>query len=214
MALALFDFDGTVTSADSFTPFVYFAASWLRIIAGSVVLSPLIIGYKLGLVSTPRIRAAVAYVCFRGRKESEVNDLGRQYAQRLDRILRPEAIERIHWHLAQGHRVVIVSASLAPYLRCWCEALGLDLICTELEAHAGTLTGRYRDADCTGAEKARRVAARYLLSSYSDVYAYGDTHEDLALLRLATKAHFRGQQVTARSLEILASAAPRSAPRD
>jgi phosphatidylglycerophosphatase C len=202
MALALFDFDGTVTFADSFTPFVYFAAGWLRIIAGSIVLSPLIIGYKLGLVPTPRIRAAVAYVCFSRRKEADVDDLGRQYAETLGRILRPEAMERIRWHQAQGHRVVIVSASLAPYLRYWCAALGVDLICTELEACAGTLTGHYLEADCTGAEKARRVAARYVLSSYSDIYAYGDTHEDIALLRLATKPYFRGREVTAQSIEL------------
>jgi phosphatidylglycerophosphatase C len=201
MALALFDFDGTVTFADSFTPFIYFAAGSVRLIAGSVALSPLIVGYKLGLVATPKIRAAVAYACFKGRRETEVDELGLRYAATLSRIIRPDALDRIRWHQAQSHRVAIVSASLAPYLRHWCAALGVDLICTELEVRAGALTGRYRGADCTGEEKARRAAARYELSRYSDIYAYGDTREDLALLRLATKPYFQWREVTSESLD-------------
>ncbi len=201
MELALFDFDGTVTFADSFTPFIRFSAGWTRLLGGSVVLSPLILGYKLGLLPTPKIRAALAYVCFKGRKEAHVDELGRRYAETLSSIVRPEAMEKIHWHLEQGHRVAIVSASLAPYLRCWCATFDLDLICTALEARAGVLTGRYLAADCTGAEKARRVADRYRLSDYSEIYAYGDTREDLALLRLATKSFFRGREVAPEDLD-------------
>ena len=81
-------------------------------------------------------------------------------------------------------------------------------------AAAAVTAGRCLGADCTGAEKARRVAARYVLDSYSDIYAYGDTQEDLALLRLATKPHFRGHEVSAGSLDRHAAAAPRIAHRD
>ncbi len=51
MNLALFDFDGTITSADTFTPFVRLAAGRSRVLAGSAILSPLLLGYALGVSS-------------------------------------------------------------------------------------------------------------------------------------------------------------------
>lgn len=195
MNLALFDFDGTITSADTFTPFVRFAAGRTRTILGTALLAPMILGYELGLVPAPQMRAAAAHVCFRGRREAEVQELGGRYSETMARVIRPEALDKIRWHLANGDVVVVVSASLAVYLRPWCAGLGLDLICTELEARAGTLTGRYADGDCTGGEKARRVLARYDLHQYSTVYAYGDTSEDSELLALANKRYLRWQEL-------------------
>lgn len=126
-----------------------------------------------------------------------MNDLGQHYARTLHRRLRREALERIRWHQAQGDRVVVVSASLRPYLRGWCDEMGVELVCTELEAHRGILTGRYVEGDCTGREKARRVRSRYDLSVYPTIYVYGDTQEDHALLGLAGKRHFRWRELPA-----------------
>jgi len=56
-------------------------------------------------------------------------------------------------------------------------------------------TGRFLDGDCSGEEKARRVRARYVLGEYERIYAYGDTAEDHALLRLASTRYFRGREV-------------------
>jgi phosphatidylglycerophosphatase C len=41
MNLALFDFDGTITTADTFTPFLRFAVRRERILVGCVIFSPL-----------------------------------------------------------------------------------------------------------------------------------------------------------------------------
>ena len=43
--------------------------------------------------------------------------LGRDYAVGLHHLLRPEMAERVRWHRSEGHRLVIVSASLGYYLR-------------------------------------------------------------------------------------------------
>lgn len=195
MNLALFDFDGTITTADTFTPFIRYAAGRTRTIAGMALLSPMILGYELGLVPAPPMRAAAAHVCFRGRREAEVRELGARYSETLPRVVRPEALDKLRWHQANADAVIVVSASLDVYLRPWCESLGLALICTELEASSGTLTGRYAGGDCTGSEKARRVLARYDLRQYSTVYAYGDTTEDHELLGLANKRYLRWQEL-------------------
>jgi phosphatidylglycerophosphatase C len=194
--LALFDFDGTITRADTFTPFLYFAVPRWRIVAGSVVLSPLIAGYKLGLVPSPTIRACLVAAGFRGRPKADVQRLGEQYgADCLQGVLRDEAMAQIRWHKQRGDIVVVVSASLDVYLSGWCKKLGLDLICSELEARDGVLTGRYLGGDCTGKEKARRVTQRYAVESYAQVFAYGDTNEDQHLLQLAHKKYYRWREV-------------------
>lgn len=196
--LALFDFDGTITTSDTFTPFVLFAVEPARIAVGKIVLSPLIAAYELGLLSGSRIRQSVVRFAFRGRREADLRQAGLEYSRtRLANVVRPHALERIRWHQAQGDEVVVVSASLDVYLSDWCRRLGVDLICTELEAQQGVLTGRYHNGDCCGSEKAKRVRERYDLRSFSHVYAYGDTREDDALLRLATKRFYRWRELAA-----------------
>jgi HAD superfamily hydrolase (TIGR01490 family) len=194
MNLALFDFDGTITSRDSFEPFLYFAAPG-RVAIGTLLLAPLVAAHRVGWISSSRLRAAGAYVGFRGRVHAELCELGARYARTLGSIVRPEALDTIHWHQAQGDRVVVVSASLHLYLSEWCREVGVELICTELEVKAGRVTGRYRGGDCTGREKARRVRERYELARYPVVYAYGDTPEDAELLALAHRRYFRWREL-------------------
>lgn len=198
MNLALFDFDGTISFGDTFTPFLHFAVEPKRKAAGRVVLIPLIVGYKLGIVSQSAARARVAAFGFRGRREADVRLAGSNYARDvLPRVIRPKALKRINWHKAQGDVVVVVSASLDVYLAEWCRGLELDVICTELEARDGTLTGRYRDGDCTGKEKARRILEKYNIRDYPVVYAYGDTTEDHEMLSIANKKYFRWREIAA-----------------
>jgi len=198
MNLALFDFDGTISFGDTFTPFLHFAVEPRRKAVGRVVLIPLIVGYKLGIVSPSATRARVAAFGFRGRREADVRLAGSTYARDvLPRTIRPKALKRINWHKAQGDVVVVVSGSLDVYLAEWCRGLDLDLICTELEARDGTLTGRYRDGDCTGKEKARRILEKYNIRDYPVVYAYGDTTEDHEMLSIANRKYFRWREIAA-----------------
>lgn len=197
MNLALFDFDGTITFKDSFKPFIYYAASRGRIALGSILLVPLIAGYKIGIIPATTTRATISFVAFRGRRKEDVKAVGAKYAQDvLPATLRAKAIETIEWHKAQGDAVVVVSAALDVYLVEWCRQVGVDVVCTELEAKDGVLTGRYRDGDCVGAEKAKRVLEKYNVKNYEVVYAYGDTIEDEAILSLADRKFFRWQEIT------------------
>ena len=196
MNLALFDFDGTITTRDTFTPFLRFAVRRERILVGSVIFSPLMLGYRLRLVSGRTARPFVARFGFRGEEAAVVRHLGRQYASEIiPGLVRRRATERIEWHKRQGDVVVVVSGSLDVYLRCWCESTGVDLICTELEEHGGTLTGRYFRGDCSGAEKVRRIRERYDLPRYSVIYAYGDTEDDREMLGLAHEKYYRWRKI-------------------
>lgn len=195
--LALFDFDGTITTQDMFTFFLYYAVPPKQVKKISILFAPVIVGYRLRLISATMIRQILAKAAFGGRSVAELSHLGEQFAASvIPKSLRPEMMERVAWHRNQGDDVVIVSASLSLYLKPWAILHNLDLICAELEEHDGFLSGRYLNSDCAGDEKANRVRERYELSKYANIFAYGDTKEDLELLKLANKKFYRGREIS------------------
>ncbi|WP_267225541.1 HAD-IB family phosphatase [Dyella silvae] len=197
MNLALFDFDGTITTSEMFRPFLEFAVPPKRRILGGLLLAPIVAGYKLRMVPPNFIRACSVRLGLSGISASHAHERGRRFAQEvLACVLRDEALERIRWHKDQGDRVVVVSGGLDVYLSHWCRYHELELICSKLEIKGGRLTGRYDGLQCVSAEKSRRVMATYDLGTYPVIYAYGDTQEDLDLLRIAHRRYYRWQEVT------------------
>jgi len=193
--LALFDFDGTITTRETFPGFLQRAVTPRRLVLGKLLLAPLIVGYRLGIVSGTLVRASIVKFAFRGVAEAAITDVGEAFANHvLPQLLRPQAMERIRWHQAQGDTVVVVSGGFDLVLSHWCTQHGLALICSQLESAGGVLTGRYLGAQCVGAEKCRRVREQYEVSGFARVYAYGDTIEDLAMLEMAHERTFRWQK--------------------
>ena len=177
--LALFDFDGTITTRETMPGFMYHAVPALRQAWGRLLLAPCVVAYKLGALSGVAVRAAVVRVGFAGVPLARVQACGESCAANaLPTLLRPEAMARIRWHQKLGDTVAVVSGGLDVYLSPWCRAHGLALICSSLEHRDGRLTGRYRGAQCVGQEKVRRVREQHELGAYERVFAYGDTHED------------------------------------
>jgi HAD superfamily hydrolase (TIGR01490 family) len=194
MNLALFDFDGTLTTRETFGDFIRFAAPPRRRLAGAPLFAPMLALYKLGLVSGTRIRHAVVSFALRGVSSDALQCAGERYAAEvLPGMLRAEAMQRLAGHQAQGDRVVLVSGGLDAYLAPWCRQHGIELLCSTLESRTGRLTGRYVGAQCVGEEKARRVRAHLDLAAYPSCHAYGDTPEDEAMLALARHVVYRGQ---------------------
>ena len=194
--LALFDFDGTITTRETFGEFLRFALPPRRFALGRWILAPLVIGYRLGLIGGIATRAGVVRVGFRGLAEADIARAGRRFADEiLPGLVRPEVLERIRWHQAQGDTVVVVSGAFDAYLTHWCALHGLELMCSALEARDGVLTGRYRGAQCVGAEKPARVLARFDPADFASVYAYGDTKEDLDMLGIADRKYYCGKEM-------------------
>ena len=172
MNLALFDFDGTLTSRETYGDFMRHAVPPLRRTLGTPLFAPMLAGYKLGLVSGNRIRHRVAAFGFRGMPAAHVHAAGERFAAEvLPGLLRPEAMQRLAWHQSQGDKVVLVSGGLDFYLAPWCRQHGLELICSRMETRGDHLTGRYQGAQCVGEEKARRVCAQFDLTAYPLCYA-------------------------------------------
>ncbi|KRG73249.1 phosphotransferase [Stenotrophomonas chelatiphaga] len=193
MELALFDFDHTITNADSYSRFLRRVATPEQRARAWWLVGPWLAAYRLRLITAARIRARVTALVFNGRHADDIALLASGYARdALPAMVRPEMLEQIRWHQAQGHTVAVVSASIDLYLRPWCEQHGLQLICNQLEAREGRLTGHYTGGDC-GPGKVARIRQRFDLSRYTRIHAYGDSPEDRPMLALAHDRWYRGK---------------------
>lgn len=194
MDLALFDFDGTITTRDMYVDFVSAAVPRHRLMVGKCALAPVVLGYKAGLVPVSMIRACVAWTAFRGMRADCAYQAGIAFARDvLPGVVRQQALARIGWHRARGDTVCVVSGNFDFHLAPWTAAHGLELICSRLQTHNGVLTGHYEGAQCVGEEKARRSRERFDTTRFERVHAYGDTHEDRAMLALADVRTYQWQ---------------------
>jgi len=190
--LALFDFDGTITIKDSLPDFIKFAIGVRSYYFGLLLLSPMLVAFKLGVISNDIAKEKLISYFFKGWNHAYFQQVADQYSiKRIDKITKPEAMERIAWHQHQGHTVVIVSASLECWLKKWCNSKKLDLIATRLETADGQLTGYFAGKNCHGDEKVKRICAAYNLEDFDYIYAYGDNKSDKPMLALADRAYYR-----------------------
>lgn len=196
MALALFDFDGTISFRDSFGDFIRYAVGPLRFWLGIVCLIPVVAAFAFGIIRAWRAKELMATHFFRGWDAEEFKRLADEYSrQRLPRIVRSIAEERIAAHKQAGDTVAVVTASIDLWLRGWCEAKGVDLIATRLEIREGRITGRFLTKNCSGQEKVRRIEEQYDLSKFDRIYAYGDNPADRPMLKLANERYYRWKRI-------------------
>jgi len=192
MILVLFDFDGTITTDDSLIKFIRFVVGDAKFIAGMILLSPMLTAYKLKLIPNYKAKQMMLSFFFKGMSEAEFQEVANTYSlNHIDTILRPKAMEKIAWHQEQGHKVVVVSASIACWLKPWCDKNNLELIATKIEIKNGIFTGKFLTRNCYGIEKAHRVKEAYDLNDYEYIYAYGDSRGDRELLMLADEASYK-----------------------
>ncbi len=190
--LALFDFDGTITSKDSFIEFIKFNKGWFRYIAGMVIHLPILILYKLKLFSNQRAKEIIITHFFSHTKVEEFSAVCNAFSNYvIPKIVRPKAIQEISKLKELGFRIIIVSASPLNWIKQWADENNIELIASCLETNEGKITGRLTGKNCHGIEKVRRIKESIDLNEYREVYAYGDTSGDLHMLELAHKKYYK-----------------------
>lgn len=186
--VAAFDVDGTLTSSDCVRPFLQ-RLGGRRGLALAVARRP--VATLSGLIRRDRDRLKEVLVggVYRTRPVDDVRAAGRAFAGVIEAsMLRPDTLARLRWHQQQGHRTVIVSASLRAYLEPLAASLGIEhVLCTDVIADGGRYTHLLKGPNCRAAEKATRLRALLATHSLADaeVWAYGDSRGDRELLDMA-----------------------------
>ncbi|NEZ64926.1 HAD family hydrolase [Leptolyngbyaceae cyanobacterium CCMR0082] len=191
--IAVFDFDGTLTTQDSFVPFLRWTHGWRRLVIGLMRHSSAVLSYGMKRCSNQTIKEILLTEFYKGWSIERLKTAAADYAHHyLPKLVDPDALERLHWHQRQGHQIILVSATLEIYLQPWMKTLPIDhLLATRLEHQGGSVTGKLSGENCYGPEKVKRLE-RLLgdLQQYY-IYAYGDGQGDRELLEAANEPYYR-----------------------
>lgn len=191
--VAAFDFDGTITYYDSLRLFLRHFLGTKRFIQALFALAPTLIRFQLGLMKNDEAKQRALAYTLGGKQIEEIEEAGKVFGENfLPQIVRPKAAERIAWHKAQGHTLVLVSASIETYLIPWAKKMGFDAVCaSQIEVQNGCATGNLCSRNCWGPEKVSRLSALLGDLNRYELYAYGDTRGDQELLACAQHPHYR-----------------------
>ena len=189
--LIAFDFDGTITTKDTFALFLrYYAGTpvWALKIAS---LLHVFAAYGLKLIDRTAVKRRVIRRFFKGKREADVMDSAAKFARDvIPQFVRPAALAEVKAKLLRGEAVALVSASINPYLDVWAESVGVPkVIATRLKSESGFLTGELDGVNCWGEGKLSAIKAEMGRKKYEIAEAYGDTDGDKPML-IAAKASF------------------------
>lgn len=198
----LFDFDGTLTCADTLLEFIRYACGRRRFFIGFALFSPLLVLMKLHLYPNYRAKQRLFAWYFKGMSIDNFDLVCRRFAHHNQRLMRQKALDKLREIFHNNETLCVVSASIDNWVRPFFDNISKAsrsdflVIGTEVEVDTdGVLTGRFRTHNCYGAEKVRRVleAMPQLKSNRDDfwVVACGDSRGDKELLEFADEAHFK-----------------------
>ena len=192
MKIAFFDFDGTITEADSTARFIRYLVGDSKFYIGIFLLLPFMFLYILNIISNNSIKQILITYFFKGKNINEFKKHAEYFSlNMLEPLIRKKALKEIEWHKENGHDVVIVSASIDLWLRPWCIKNDIALISSMLEVNDNVITGKTRKKNCYGLEKVIRIKELYNLSEYSYIYSYGNSRGDYEMLRIANESHYK-----------------------
>ena len=193
--IALFDFDGTLTRADSMFLFLRFVSgSRLRYATGLLKCRLPLAGVAAGLMSAPEGKRRLLLGFLKGKRKDDVVRLCDDFAAVISRNLKRNALKILEKYRSDGYENVIVSASAGMWIRPWAEKTGLidRVVTTEIELIGDPVSDiLYAEPNCKGREKVERISRIFSPRESYYIEAYGDSEADLPMLDYADKAFFK-----------------------
>jgi HAD superfamily hydrolase (TIGR01490 family) len=199
--VAVFDFDGTITVADTLLPFLRETVGrwgfWWRML----LLAPVLGMFALRLIRESTAKKLALRLFVRHWSRARLREASRRFvAGRLQPLINPRAMSELRTHRGRGDRLVVLSASPEIYIREWAAQHGIaEIVATRLEVVDGRYTGQLDGLNCRGVEKVRRLAEHLGSLEEFEVHAYGDSPADWKLLDCVEHPHYRAFD-TARGL--------------
>lgn len=198
--IAAFDFDGTLTRRDTLVPFLAQVSGRTRFVQVCAQLGLLGAQRRVDVRDRDEVKAEMVRRLFAGRSERDLRRRGEIYARDLlANQVDPDVLRRLDEHRDRGDEVLFVSASLVYYLEPIAEQLGMQgVIAVEPAVDGDRLTGALTHPNVRAEQKALRLrewmgqpASGPLQDA--EVWAYGNSSGDHALLQMADHAFWLGR---------------------
>ena len=194
-----FDFDGTLTRQDTLIAFIRFARGTGRLLVGLLFFSPILILMKLRLYPNWKAKQQFFSWFFKGISIDEFNDFCRNFALQKCSLLRPKGIDELKKALAEGAKVIIVSASIENWVRPFFEQLFADslesgqlqIACTQIDVRHFMVKGKFLTKNCYGAEKVKRIERVFPHRNTYWLIAYGDSRGDQKMFEYADEKYVK-----------------------
>ena len=188
-----FDFDGTITTKDTFALFLRYWAGTPRWLFNLLKLMPVFCAYALKLIDRNTVKEHVVRTFFKNASEEMLKTRANQFAEDIiPKLIRPEALKTLKKKNVAPNSLYIVSASMNHYLDVWAKNNGIThVIATNLQVVDGYLTGELSGPNCWGPGKITKIAAEMAQTPYVLAEAYGDTRGDREMLHAAQESYYK-----------------------
>ena len=189
--IAVFDFDGTITNKDSLMEFLKFTQGSIKLYWGLFILSPLLALYLLKIIPNYRAKQILFSWFYRGWDIGRFNARCSEFSAIINNAIRPKALQQINTYLAQGVKVVVITASVENWILPWARANGInEVIGTRIAVdNHNRLTGRFLSKNCYGQEKVDRFLEKFPHRGNYTLIAYGDSRGDKELVAFADEGY-------------------------
>jgi HAD superfamily hydrolase (TIGR01490 family) len=185
--LGLFDFDGTLTTCDTFIKFGIFAIGYTRFAVALLLAFPWILKWKLRLTTSSIAKEKLFGFLFKGMPERKFNEMCVNFADVIEQHLRKDVFSKMRELQFNGAEIVIISASIENWIAPWAARYDVsDILATKVEVVNGRLTGQFLTANCVKDEKVNRILKAIPDIEKYEVYAFGNMPDDASMLALAT----------------------------
>jgi len=196
-----FDFDGTITTADTFALFLRYWAGTPRWLFNLLKLLPIFIAYTLKIIDRNKVKEHVVRTFFKNAEEKVLNERATQFAREvIPGLIRPEALKTLKQKNNPPYTLYIVSASINHYLDVWANDNGIQrVIATNLNVVNGRLTGELSGVNCWGPGKMAKITAEMAETPFILAEAYGDTRGDKEMLHAAQASFYKPFRLSQKS---------------
>lgn len=190
--VVVFDFDGTLTTKDSYLEFVKYACGFWHLVGGLLLFSPLLLLMFCHLCPHGKVKEMVFSFFFKGWTYREFQKVGMAFADKVEAFERESTVAKLKEEVRAGSAVYVVSASVEEWIRPWCQKRQVtQVLGTRVEVDGeGVLTGKFSTLNCYGKEKVSRLLevepdrGEYLLE------AYGDSRGDREMIAFADNGFY------------------------
>lgn len=193
--IVYFDFDGTITTFDTFILFLIYSVGLSRFLIRSIPLIPSLILYFSKKINNEALKQKAVHYILKGYDLAFLTTKAEAFSKSklLKRMLKESVIKKLQYHIDEGHHIVLVSANLGIYLRYLGKDYGIhEVIATELEFVDNKITGKLKTRNCYGEQKVIRIN-EYLQAnnlSFNHSIAYGNSRGDYEMLKLVDEPYW------------------------
>jgi HAD superfamily hydrolase (TIGR01490 family) len=187
--IVAFDFDGTLTTRDTLFAFVRFACGSWALVRGMVRMFLMLSAAFLHFYPNGKAKERFFSLFFKGMSYQKFCQLGRDFADSVERFQRDSVLEELLRYCDAGCKVYVITASIDEWVRPWCERYGIRyVLATRVEVADGFLTGSFSTPNCYGCEKVLRLLEMEPERTNYHLTVYGDSRGDRELLTFADVA--------------------------